>query len=113
MHVVYIGGVLWAALAVFYVLYLAAVNVWGKRADLKGKTLTVAVVLPVLAAMLIVDFIMQVTIFTVLFLDIPRDWLVTLRLQRYRQQANGWRHDVACWICENFLNPFDPSGKHC
>lgn len=59
------------------------------------------------------DFAMQVTVFSLLFLDPPREWLVTQRLIRYKRVGSGWRARLATWICESLLDPHDPSGCHC
>jgi len=102
---------LWCALVVFYVLYLAAINIWAHRADIGLQTKLAA--LPVLVTMLLVDMVMQITFATVIFFDWPHEWLVTQRLQRYRAGDPGWRCDVATWVCTTLLNPFDPTRDHC
>lgn len=63
---------------------------------------------------LVLDFVGNVTLCWLLFLDPPREWLVSKRLRRYIYGKKDWRHDIACWICTNALNPFDArGGEHC
>ena len=105
---------LWTILAVFYTLYIAAIQLYSDRNNLPKWIKIFA--LPILVVMLVCDFLMQITLFTILFLDIPRDLLVTARLKRYRDNAaynSTWRQHVATLICTEALNPFDPSKHHC
>lgn len=54
-------------------------------------------------------------------LTIPRDWLVTGTLVRYKRRGPGtarmtrWRYAVAVWVCGQLLDSLDPhpSGCHC
>ena len=62
---------------------------------------------PALLAYLL-DVAVNLTIASVVFVDLPREATLTARLHRYRR---GWRHTVARFICERLLNPFDPD--HC
>ena len=47
------------------------------------------------------------------FLDWPREVLVTARLIRYKRTDTGWRNRLATFICEHLLDVFDPTGDHC
>lgn len=50
------------------------------------------------------------------FWDLPQEPLLTARLHRYRDQdkyIGTKRRSAAKFICEYWLNPFDPSGLHC
>jgi len=66
------------------------------------------------------DFFYNVVLATLLFCELPQEWLFTGRLQRYLRDPNAgqawWmysRKTVARWLCDNLLDPFDPSGNHC
>lgn len=85
------------------------------RAFLKGrlKGLNLILSIPILAVAFTVDFIMQITLFTIFFLEIPRDWFVTGRLRRYIKSGKGWRKRFAEYLCKHLLDPFDPTGAHC
>lgn len=103
----------WTALVVFYVLYIASINVYENRHDV--STLVLVILSPFLILMLVTDFLMQYTIFIVLFADLPRwkEWTVTSRLKRYRSTDTGWRKHWADEICLRGLNPFAPTKTHC
>lgn len=66
---------------------------------------------------LILDVLLQYTVATVFFFDLPakKERLVTQRLTRYIKgsRQRGWRYEWACWICHKMLDAFDPSGVHC
>ncbi len=68
--------------------------------------------LPILYAGLVIDFLVNVFVLTWLFLDLPKEFLVTSRLQRYVNGSNGWRKSLAIWFAVNLLDVFDPSGRH-
>jgi hypothetical protein len=64
----------------------------------------------------ILDATLNIVFMTVAFGDLPREFLLTARLHRYRDDPrhNGTkRQSGAKFICEKLLNAFDPSGKHC
>jgi hypothetical protein len=103
---------LWCALVIFYTLYLAAINVWENRHDVDWWVLLLAA--PALFWMVLFDVVMNLTVFTVLMLDPPRELLVTQRMKRYRAlMNNSWRKRFAAGLCTNVLNPFDPTKHHC
>lgn len=60
----------------------------------------------------VIDVAVNITIRTVLFLDIPREWTLSSRLSRYWEGEPCWRRSISAWIATALLNPFDPSGKH-
>lgn len=98
-------------LEIFYTEYIAAINIYYAWKDL--ATWVRVVTSPKLAGMLLLDATIQVTLATALFLDPPQEWMVTQRLQRYRDGPESTRKDIATVICTQALNPFDPTKKHC
>lgn len=50
---------------------------------------------------------------TLVFWRLPRDALLTGRLIRYKREGVGWRCRLAVLVCEQLLDPLDPSGCHC
>jgi len=103
-------------LAITYALWLLYVLVMGLyRAKLQGRLSRVALVLgfPVYAIGYVLDVFVQLTIATVLFVELPREGLVTGRLTRHIKRGYGWRRDLSLWICGHLLDPFDPRGTHC
>ena len=104
-----------AALWAFWCLYVFTMGLY--RAFLLGRLKGLSLVLsaPVVAVAFAIDLLMQITLFAVVFLDWPRDWLVTHRLRRYMRELppEHWRHRWASYLCHHLLDPFDPTGAHC
>jgi hypothetical protein len=69
----------------------------------------------VLLAGLVMDAALHFLVGTLLFLDPPREMLLTARLKRYHKARykGTWRGRLADWMCDHLLDPFDPSGDHC
>lgn len=101
------------SLIVFWVLYLAVMNLY--RTYVAGNIPEVMLPLAyfVLGVGAGVDVLMNCTLFSVIFWERPRELLVTKRLKRHVRLGDGWRGRLALWICVNVLNPFDRTGNHC
>lgn len=110
MNTLALALIVYASLLVFYVLYIAAINIYRDWDTLAPWVQAVA--FAPLVIMVMVDMVMQLTLATLVFLDWPREFMVTQRLARYRT-TTGWRKTVADAICTQALNPFDPTRKHC
>ena len=84
------------------------------RAHLSKRLGKVALVLslPFVVLGFAMDFVANVFLASVIFLEPPREWLVTDRLQRHMTAA-AWRGRLARWICSQLLDVFDPTGAHC
>lgn len=101
-----------AAFWVLWVLFLAVMNL--NEAKIAG-TLSRAVLAPAYLTLwigLLVDFIVQVTFASVLWLELPREATVSARVARLIKSGHGYRHDLAVWFRDNLLKPFDRSGGH-
>ena len=66
---------------------------------------------PVLFIGLVLDFLCNVLVLTVLLFELPREGTVTSRLKRHNATGTGWRKAVAAWA-EPLLDPYDPTGNH-
>lgn len=66
----------------------------------------------VIAPGLIYDAFLNLFIATLIFVDLPKEVLLTARLKRYKRGSDGWRKTFALWICEHLLDQFDEGG-HC
>lgn len=99
----------------FWCFFILVMGIY--RAHLAGRLLGFAkwMAYPLVLIGLMMDVVTQYTIATVVFLDSPRhkEYLVTLRLQRYIRGQRGWRRRWATAICDNLLDLFDPTGEHC
>lgn len=95
-----------------WLFYLAVMNL--RQAKLAGRLSKVALAFgtPLLFLGLLLDFLANVLVFTVIMLDLPRETLVTDRLKRYARGPDGWRKSLALWFADHLLDDFDPSGKH-
>lgn len=95
-----------------WVFYLAIMNL--KRVKEAGKLGRVALVLgtPALIVGLLLDFAVNLTVFTLLLLELPQELTVTSRLKRHKRDSQGWRLKVTNWFASELLDNFDPSGTH-
>lgn len=108
--------VLFSMLAYLYAFWCAYVLVMGiYRAHLSQRLvgLNKALALPVVAVGYLMDVAANLFIAPLLFLDWPREALVTSRLVRYKRDDSGWRGRLAGFICERLLDVFDPTWDHC
>ena len=103
-----------AALYVFtfvcWVGYLAVMSLWTHLPQMKPFAKVHGIML--LLIFLPMDFVLNVVVGSLLFLDPPREWILTHRLKRHKHEG-GWRGRLATWICVNLLDTFDPDGRHC
>ncbi len=68
---------------------------------------------PVLIVGAVLDFLINFVICSVIFLEVPREFLVTQRLTRHIKKSNNYKQKIAKWICSNLLDSFDVTGNHC
>jgi len=102
------------AIGTTYALWIFFICVMGlKRVNEAGKLTTMGKVLgyPVLFIGLLLDLFVNVTVMTILLLEMPQEITVTSRLKRHNKESSGWRKAVAVWF-EPILDPFDPEGDH-
>ena len=94
-----------------WVFFLSVMNL--KRAKDAGQLTTTAKCLgyPVLIVGYLLDCFVNLTVMTVLLLEIPQETTVTSRLSRHLNEGEGWRKSIAAWAAP-LLDPYDPSGKH-
>lgn len=97
---------------VTWLFYLAIMNMQGKYKTM-GKTAK-AIGYKIAFVGILIDVFFNFVYGTVIFLDPPRELLFTARLKRYKYgEYASWRKKLAAFICEEFLDPYDPSGCHC
>ncbi len=94
-----------------FVFYCAVMNIKRVRDMGKLTKLGMAFGYPTLIIGLVLDFLCNAFVMTVLFLELPREWTVTSRLKRHNNGNDGWRTSLARWF-EPVLDPLDPSGDH-
>lgn len=98
-------------LYLFFILYVASMGMI--RAHKEGKLNSILWVLcvPFVALSWVIDVIHNITLFTLLYLELPRELTVTERLKRHVSE-HTFRGKLSRWIAETLLNPFDYSGNH-
>lgn len=106
---------LWSALAMYALWIFYAAVMCLKHAKIKGllnKPLTILGT-PVLAVGYVLDALLNITVMTVICLEIPQELTISARLKRYNNDLSEWwwRRKVAA-IFEPILDPLDPSGNH-
>ena len=94
-----------------WVFYLACMNLSKARSEGTLSTVAYIVGYPVLIIGLLLDFLVNVVVFTVILFEWPKELTVTRRLKRHIK-LGGWRAKVAAWLAKYILDPFDPSGRH-
>lgn len=103
-----------APLYALWLFYLAAMSIM--RAYEANTLLKPALWMgaPVMFLAVLIDVLCNIFVMTILFLELPRQWLVTQRLSKWCcTEEPSWRKTVAKWVCVNLLDTFDPSGLHC
>jgi hypothetical protein len=101
--------ILWA----LWILYIAMMNIKRIAATETMPLRVKLLVYPTVAVFEIVEFVANVVVCTVIFLDLPREVRVSDRLRRYyrRPTKYGWRLHIVLFI-KPMLDPFDPTGPH-
>lgn len=98
---------LWVLLLAYVTwgLFLAAMSLIGARAQ--GRLPHAALILgyPLVLFGVLCDVALQL-VATVVFMDLPREPVLTQRCSRYIAGPDGWRKTVALWICRSLLDPF-------
>ena len=94
-----------------YTFYAAVMNIKRVRDMGKLTKLGMAFGYPTLIIGLLLDFLCNVFVMTLLFLEIPQELTVTSRLKRHNRESTGWRLAIVKFF-EPVLDPLDPSGDH-
>ena len=111
---------------IFDYMWLSALSVWllwtfyvaimhllkvHQAGNLKGLTRVFGY--PVLLVGVILDTVVNWFVASIMFLEIPKEFLVTTRLQRHwKNDPKSWRGKLARSISNLLLDQFDPSGDH-
>src|SRR5579872_1506832 len=103
------------AIGGIYTLWFFYVAVMDMRSARDAGTLTLAAKImgyPIMFAGLAVDFIVNLTIAPVIFLDWPRELTVSGHIQRLVDGPAGWRKSLATWFAINLLNSMSIGSPH-
>lgn len=98
----------------FWCAYVLVMGLYRAHLARRMSRVTYVLAAPALLVGVLMDVLANIVIASVVFLEPPREWLVTQRLQRHITQDMGtWRGYLAAWVCTHLLDVFDPSGDHC
>lgn len=97
----------------FWVLYVFTMGLYRAKLSHRLKGFSLVLSAPFVAVAFLLDFLAQMTVFTLVFRELPRELLVTGRLRRYLRGPDTWRRRWADYLCHHLLDPFDPTGGHC
>ncbi len=100
-----------ADLYLFFIMYVTSMGIIRAHAEKKLNLILWLLCLPYVISALIIDFINNITVFTVLFAELPKQWTVTARLKRHVNEQT-LRGKLARWFGDTLLNPFDHTGDH-
>lgn len=103
--------ILLADLYLFFIMYVASMGMIRAHAEGKLNGVLWVLCLPFVAISLFLDLINNLTVFSLIFAELPKEWLVTDRLKRHAKE-NTFRGKLARWIADTILNSFDHSGNH-
>ena len=95
------------AIREIWLRYLAVMALKRVRNEGKLSRAAFAIGLTLFIPAYVLDILGNLIICTVLFLDLPRETLITGRIQRYVDGPDGWRRRMAVWFAVHLLNPFD------
>jgi len=94
-----------------WIFYLAMMHLKHNKDKLTTVTKTLAY--PVIALFLVIYFMTNLILGSIIFLEPPKTLQFTSRCQRHIKNNDGsWRFKLAVWFCANMLDPFEEGG-HC
>lgn len=100
-------------LYLFWMFYVLIMGLYRAYLSKRLVGLNKYLAAPCLLIGLILDVVANIFFATFIFMELPKEWLVTSRLMRYQTYDHGYRKKLAQYICDNVLDPFDPTGNHC
>lgn len=108
-YALYVLAFLWA----FWAMYVLVMGIYRAHLAKRLTPVALALSLPFVALGYVMDVLANITIASVVFIELPQETLVTDRLKRHIDHGNGWRQALASYVCDHMLDMFDPSGNHC
>jgi len=102
------------SVGLFYItliFYLAVMNIARHKDNLSG--IQKIIFTPILVVGIIFNFLLNTFVWTITFLERPKELQSTQRMKRHIDK-NTWRGKQARFLCHTFLDQFDPSEDgHC
>lgn len=103
--------ILLADLYLFFIMYVASMGMIRAHSEKKLNGVLWVLCLPFVAVSIVLDFINNMTVFSLIYFELPREWVVTDRLKRHAK-GTGWRKSLSYWFGNTILNAFDHTGSH-
>lgn len=101
-----------ADLYLFFIVYVASMNMIRAHAEGVLNGYLWALCLPFVAFAIVYDFLHNITLFWLLFWNMPREWLVTDRLKKHIKE-DTYQGRLSRFLCKKILSPFDYTKDHC
>ena len=102
------SALLWAATWIVYLADCATRRAAGRTKGTKSEKLARYIN----KFAIVMSTLLNVLVFTVILLELPKESLLSTRLSRHKRQGKGWRQKQATYLGRIWLDPFDPSGEH-
>lgn len=99
-------------LYLFFFVYVASMNVIRAHAEKRLNGILWVLCTPIVLLGYIYDIIHNLSLFTLIFFEFPRQLTVTQRLKRHIKEQT-LRGKLARFVCDKILSPFDFTGNHC
>ena len=114
MKILYIPLFCLALMYLTWLFFLAVMALKSARDNGKLTKTSEVLAMPLLAVGWLLDFSLNMAT-TLVFLDLPQEWLLTIRCDRYLSipnptGLNRYRQRLAQWLCQNLLDPFQSGG---
>jgi len=109
LYIAYTLGFLW----IFWGFYVLVMGLYRAHLQQRLQGFVQVLAFPFVLVGWVMDVLANVFIASIIFVELPKELLVTDRLQRYKTTSFGYKYNLSCFICENLLDVFDPSGDHC
>lgn len=111
-----IVGKVFFVLVVFWGMYLAYVALHAAQRNGKLAAAPIYVRLlsySIVAVMFVFDIVFNVTLGSLVFMELPSTKALTFTARCEIHLADqNWRGDIARWVCNGWLNPFEPGHCH-
>lgn len=95
----------------FFLLYIASMGAIEAYKMKRLNSVLWVLCLPIVIIGYVLDVIHNLTVFTMLYFEFPKELTVTERLKRHAKDKT-FRGKLSIWIAETLLNPFDHTGNH-
>jgi len=92
---------------VTYIGYIKVMFIYRKKKADELKWYHWVIGIPMAIVFLPLDVLVNTILGTLIFLELPKEWLFTQRLDRHGKNGSKF----AIWVCKYLLNPFDED--HC